>query len=199
MKYPKIIIAFVLLLIMIQSCVLEERIHFNEDLSGKYEMSFALESMEEDGEGGLSEDFKMSVDSITNEISNIEGVEIMSQEVTGDGFNLSMNFKDIEALNLINTKNDGQKGAGVFTYENNRLAFNMSTDLNVGDGLEKNSESQPKDEDRQWVKHRVVITFDRKIKRLKSDGFKKVDKKTLVFDSEKITNKENISFSIKYK
>jgi hypothetical protein len=179
-----------LLLFLMQSCVLEERIHFEEDLSGTYEISFAVVSDGEEGNEGLSKDFNNNIDSLALALSGIDGVNLNSHEVKSDGFSMSMNFKDVISLNKISAKVSDDKPSGLFVLEDDRLKFSMKQ----GEPLNKEEEQTDR-----WLKHRVVITFDKKIKRAKLDGFKKIDKHTLVFDSEKFTDKESISFSIKYK
>jgi len=156
-------------------------------------MSFAIDSNDEESEEpAMSEEGISEIDSLLTTIKMIDGVSEASMDVSDNGFNLGMNFKNIEALNKINESSKDNKAVARFENDQGRLRFNLS-DFPGAEG--NNTED---DQMQKFFKHRVVITFDKKIRGLKTKGFKKLDKKTLVYDSEKMDEKE-VSFSIKYK
>ena len=174
-----------------QSCVLEERYHINKDMSGIYEVSFSIKSDGEeedkiDVDDGKVQDFEKMV----LKINDVDGVEVVRSNFDDKGFDLSVNFDDIKSINALNDTVSEDKTPGAFSYEDNRLFFSM----NLGEEGQGDMENSDK-----WLTHRVIITFEDKMRRVRSDGFKKIDKRTLVYDSSKSPKQDNISFSVKIK
>jgi len=157
--------------LLLHSCVLEERIHFKEDMSGFYELSFAFVQDDEMSEenGGMDDDGIGEIEKIFNEVKTIEGVDDEQMEVTKDGFNIEMAFKDLNSLNqiFISTKDVDGRSPMNFVKKNNRLQVGMK----VMD--EEDADSSDGEDMDKYFKHRIIVTFEKKIKGFRGKGFNK--------------------------
>lgn len=189
-KRFSLLIAVVLFL---SSCVLEERYHFNKDMSGIHEISFGMKSM--DGEEAREIEDSTSIIEYRQVVSDVDGVELLESNFSESQMSISLKFDNIESLNLFNNEIDGveeQRNTGQFGWDKKRLSFDQEV-------LKVKNKDLDKEKLREVFEHRIVVTFDKKIKGLKQTGFKKLDKHTLVYDSTKQPTVNKVSFSLKLK
>ncbi len=188
----KCLLIFGFFLTLIQSCVLEERYHVNNDLSGIYEVSFSMKTDgEESEEKDVEEEDKSKFEELIVKINDTDGVDVVSSSLSETGFDISLKFKNLKSINSVNETTADEKTPAIFSLKDNKLFFIMN--------LPQDPEKDSKINSEKWLTHRVIVTFEDKMRRVRSDGFKKIDKKTLIYDSSKSNGNSEISFSIKLK
>lgn len=187
--------------LFLSSCVVNNKIHFNKDFSGTYEMNMELESLlmmaqsmdttgnanEEDMIAELREELKS--DDVISKLNTMEGISNATVEVSKEkGFNVRFDFVDVTALNQSFNSIQGELGGmggdlggevqnfDQFKVEGKKLMFRSppqsEDEMNAFDLLGGDDAENPMGGMGSMFEINLDFSFDRKIKKVESKGIK---------------------------
>lgn len=193
MKHIHYFILSILTIALFQACVIEERYHFHEDMSGEYSMLFDYSLLaEEDSSGELKMSMDLMMDSILESVNFVEGISDAKGESDGYTFSLSYGFDSVNTLNEIEAM-DGEEAvkakADVFKLKGKRLQFRPDYEELTESLDEEDEETTAEDKEvaeslSQMFKVRTIISFDKNVKVKSMKYFKEIEKNTFEYNSE---------------
>ena len=182
------LILFVSISALLSSCVLEQNIHFNKDLSGNYNLKLDMSSfMAMAGDSAQTDETQISAEDFKEMEDNIRGVDGISQlkSTAEEGvYTLEYKFKDVESLTKAGTQNTSETGGAMqFSRKGNNLVLDMKPPAK---GEEEMSASDMESMEGMFT-FKYSFSFDKPIAKLKS--------KTATLDKE--TNTVKFEFGLK--
>ncbi|NNK81198.1 MAG: hypothetical protein HKO93_06845 [Flavobacteriales bacterium] len=195
MKLIHNLILSVLILLLYQACIIEERYHFHEDLTGEYSMFFDYSLMsEEDSSKEMKISMDAMMDSLYEQVNYVDGISNAQKKSEGYSFTLSYEFDGLKTLNRMESIDDPEgENEELFKLKGKRLLFRPNFD-ELMESMEQGSvegEVETMNDDEMMAnlsklfKVKTVISFDQNVKVKRMKKFQKTSVNTFEFDSEK--------------
>ena len=180
------ILLLILSAILIQSCVVKERYHFNKDLSGSYYFEFDYSAFREfDSTLNMMDGIYDGYGSLKNELENIEGIHdvLILSDTTSSKIIMTYRFDDLNAINA--TYFDQETGTYSRFFKKEEKDFSFVIDMS--DQLDDYTDpTMSKDElfenIHMLLDYSVQLNFDSKFKIIENTHFESVDKRSLLFE-----------------
>lgn len=195
MRSINTILLSLLTILLFQACVIEERYHFHEDMSGQYIMTFDYSRFaEEDSSGEMKASMDLMLDSIYDEVKFVKGISNAKKESEGYGFTLSYDFDNVATLNQVEAMDaESEKNSEVFKLIGKRLQFRPDLEeLKSSLSEDGDTEGDESPEDAEMAESlgkmfivRTIISFDKDVKVKEMKYFRETEKNSFEYDSEK--------------
>lgn len=203
MKIFKSFFILFIVLVLIHSCTVHEKFHFNSDYSGHYSFEFDYSELASfDTSSAMQNEMGESFYELESELSKIEGLEnilILSDAEKGLVM-VSYDFKNLEALNKANYNQENGSYDKLFTLDGKKLLFTTDFSDEINEYKESDmTEDEILDNIESLLDYTITFTFDRKIKILQQKNIVQSDDRTLVFKLTSESGKGPSSFLIKSK
>lgn len=178
------LITFLSAIVLLASCTVTERIHFNADFSGKYEMVLDMSAMKAfaeipDSMGNVQSEPiipREQLDSMKLEFENLQGISNLNINEENWIYTLSFHFTDPGALDGLNSElgldggDESKPGKPRFAWSKDKLDFTV--DLESLQETSKDAEVEQGGEDtdmNSMFTLSTILSFDRPVESVKSD------------------------------
>ncbi len=188
MKHMRYIL-FLFVALTLASCSMTQKVHFNKDWSGSVISDFdysMLYMMAGDSLSEIEGADAMDMTSVVTDLARIDGITNVQVLKSEEGyFKFSYDFEDIDALNAASASGDMGNNSGlmespeevkpVYSVKGKKLVYSpapmdlgsmdeMSEEMDMGD------EELPMGEMMSLIQYQVVMTFEGKVKKLKTES-----------------------------
>ena len=178
------LLTFLSAIVLLASCTVTERIHFNADFSGNYEMVLDMSAMKAfseipDSLGNVQSEPMIpreQLDSMKLEFQNLQGISNLNINEENWIYTLSFNFTDPGALDGLNSElgldggDDSKPGKPRFVWSKDKLDFTV--DLESLQETSQDAEVEQGEEDtgmNSMFTLSTIMSFDRPVESVKSD------------------------------
>ena len=203
MKTFTYLIIYSSFLFLFYSCSIEEEFSFNKDYSGHYSFEFdysALLSLDTTGSAGV--EMSKGYDEMELELKKIEGISnilIKSDDVVGN-VSVSYDFSSIDAINQANYDNENQRYTKFFTLNGNKIHFISDFSKELDEYKDPSMDAtELLNNIESFVEYTMTIRFEKNIKVIDLQNFKKIDDHTLSFTLDEESLTEESTFNVKVK
>jgi len=179
----RLLILFVAI-VLLASCTVTERIHFNADFSGNYEMVLDMSAMKAfaeipDSLGNVQSEPAIpreQLDSMRSEFEKLQGISNLTINEADWIYTLSFNFTDPGALDGLNSElgldggNETKPGKPRFSWSKDKLDFTV--DLESLQTATEGAEAGQGGEDagmNSMFTLSTILSFDRPVESVKSE------------------------------
>jgi hypothetical protein len=189
--------------LVIYSCTVHEKFHFNKDYSGHYSFEFDYSELASfDTSSAMQSEMGESFYELERELKKIEGLDniLIVTDAEKGVVMVSYDFENLEALNKANYNQENESYDKLFSLDGKKLLF--TTDFS--DEIQEYKESDMNEDEileniESLLDYTITFTFDRKVKVIKQTNIEQSDNHTLVFKLTSESGKGPSSFLIKSK